>query len=354
MSIKIYERKDSKALWVRITFPIGEALRCSTGTENWKEAEAWAIQKQYEVWRERNLETKSQFPNNEAIVEQSPEIETSYLWEEAVARWCEESEHLATYDESLGRFRWFDTHLRGVALADITQQKIANIASIKAKQTSKATANRNMSLLRAVLRRAADSWQWIDKAPKVSMFKVAKRRVRFLTVAEADALAKRLPEHLRDMMLFTLATGLRKSNVTGLEWSQVNLEARKSWIHPEQAKAGDAIGTPLNENAWKVLERQRGKHHTRVFTYQGKPVREVNTKAWRKALRDVGIKDFRWHDLRHTWASWLAMKGATLSELQELGGWKSPEMVQRYAHLSTDHLARTSARLDDVMNLISI
>lgn len=68
-------------------------------------------------------------------------------------------------------------------------------------------------------------------------------------------------------------------------------------------------------------------------------MQQVNGKAWKGALARVGIADFRWHDLRHTWASWHVQAGTPLHVLQELGSWESVEMVQRYAHLSTNHLA---------------
>jgi integrase len=71
----------------------------------------------------------------------------------------------------------------------------------------------------------------------------------------------------------------------------------------------------------------------------------VNTKAWRQALERAEIKDFRWHDLRHTWASWHVQAGTPLNVLQELGGWESVEMVRRYAHLSSEHLAGYVDRL---------
>ena len=167
------------------------------------------------------------------------------------------------------------------------------------------------------------------------------------------------------MVIFPLATGLRQANVTGLEWSQVDLERRIAWIHPDQAKARKAISVPLNADAVLVIRRQLGKHPVRIFTHGGRPLAEANTKAWRKALDRAGIRsfddgllvsdekkryptrkpdeykytDFRWHDLRHTWASWHVQAGTPLHVLQELGGWASPEMVQRYAHLSAAHLA---------------
>lgn len=77
-----------------------------------------------------------------------------------------------------------------------------------------------------------------------------------------------------------------------------------------------------------------------VFTYKGKPVKQCNIPAWRKALKRVGIEDFRWHDLRHTWASWHVQNGTSLQELQQLGGWSSFDIVLRYAHLSSNHLKK--------------
>lgn len=147
------------------------------------------------------------------------------------------------------------------------------------------------------------------------------------------------------MASFSLETGLRQANVTGLQWSQLDVTRRCAWIHPDQAKARRAIAVPLSQAAVAIIRIQMGKHLTYVLTYQGKPVIQVNTKAWRQALRRAGIKDFRWHDLRHTWASWHVQSGTPLNVLQELGGWESAEMVQRYCHLSSDHLAGYVDRL---------
>ena len=82
-----------------------------------------------------------------------------------------------------------------------------------------------------------------------------------------------------------------------------------------------------------------------MFTYKGKPIGQVNTKAWRKTVKKAGIVDFRWHDLRHTWASWHVQYGTPDRALQELGRWESVEMVRRYAHLGREHLARYAARI---------
>ena len=88
-----------------------------------------------------------------------------------------------------------------------------------------------------------------------------------------------------------------------------------------------------------VINKQAGRHPTNVFCYKGRVVTQLSTKAWYKALKRAGIENFRWHDLRHTWASWHVQNGTPLFALQELGGWESQEMVRRYAHLSAEHLA---------------
>ena len=122
-------------------------------------------------------------------------------------------------------------------------------------------------------------------------------------------------------------------------------DGRLAWVHPDQAKARRAIAVPLNADALVLVQRQLGKHVTHVFSYKGRPIIQVSTKAGYAALERANIRDFRWHDLRHTWASWHAQNGTPLFALQELGGWESAEMVRRYAHLAADHLAPYAERL---------
>lgn len=206
-------------------------------------------------------------------------------------------------------------------------------ARFKEKESSPARANRYLALIRAILRRAAREWEWIDGAPAIKLYPEPKRRVRWITREEAERLIALLPQHLAAMVQFSLATGLRQANVAGLTWSQVDLQRAVAWIHPDQAKARRAIPVPLNEEAVSAVRAQLGKHSTHAFTFRSRPIRQTNTRAWRQALRKAGIQNFRWHDLRHTWASWHVQAGTPLHALQELGGWESPEMVRRYAHL---------------------
>ena len=161
--------------------------------------------------------------------------------------------------------------------------------------------------------------------------------------------------------------------MTKLEWSQVDVARRVAWVHPDQAKADEHIGVPLNDDAMAVVRRQIGLHPRRVFTFEGRPVAKAGSTAWRKALDRAGIRkfvdpdrrnkrspyphfkdeeylfaDFRWHDLRHTWASWHVQAGTPLNVLQELGGWHSIEMAPKYAHLGADQLADYASRIEGV------
>jgi integrase len=140
------------------------------------------------------------------------------------------------------------------------------------------------------------------------------------------------------------------SGRTGLKWSQVDIPRAIAWIHPDEAKARKAIAVPLNADALHCLRKQVDLHEEFVFSYRGHPIQQINTKAWRAALLRAGIIDFRWHDLRHTWASWHVQNGTPVSVLQELGSWESPEMVRRYAHLAAEHLAPYAANVSGLLS----
>ncbi|MDR9839389.1 site-specific integrase [Herbaspirillum huttiense] len=196
-----------------------------------------------------------------------------------------------------------------------------------------------LSLLRAVLNVAHREWGWIDEPPFIRLLAEPRSRIRFLSRDEAVKLLHELPEHLSDMAAFSLATGLRKTNVTSLEWSQVDMQRQVAWVHHDEMKNRRALAVPLNQDALAILASRLKRHPRFVFTYHGERVQQTSTAAWYKALKRCRIEDFRWHDLRHTWASWHVQSGTPLHVLQELGGWRTYDMVLRYAHFSADHLA---------------
>ncbi|MBF0462869.1 MAG: site-specific integrase [Magnetococcales bacterium] len=283
-------------------------------------------------------------------------------WNEAVVKYLQETEHKASREKDIQMLRWLDQHFRDKLLSQITRTEVQRVATIKCqeklvgrrpfkdgdpppehgtvKTTEKATVNRYLALVRAILNKAEGEWEWITRSPKITLFKEPTRRIRWLTQDEAARLIGALPPHLASMARFSLATGLRETNVTQLEWSQTDMQRKMAWIHPDQSKVKKALAIPLNTTAIEILRNQVGQHPRFVFTFRGSPVLRANNSAWRNGLKKAGIEDFRWHDLRHTWASWHVQNGTPLNVLQELGGWESVEMVRRYAHLGGQHLAK--------------
>jgi integrase len=322
-------RKRGSVWWIDFTTPSGERVRRSAETSSKTEATELHDKLKAEAWRRDKLAAAPR-----------------RTWNDAVVRWCREQSHKATAEEDKAKLRWLDAHLGDKDLDTITRDMIEHVTQAKlADHCSNATVNRTLALVRSILRKAMREWQWLDRAPAVRMLKEPTRRVRYLTHEEADRLLLELPPHLRDMAAFSLASGLRAANVTGLRWSAVDIDRRLAWVHPDEAKARKAIPVPLNGEAVAILQKQIGKHREVVFTFKGKPIEQLSTAAWYKALKRAGIENFRWHDLRHTWASWHVQSGTPLHVLQELGGWASYAMVQRYAHLAADHLAPWADRL---------
>ncbi len=256
-------------------------------------------------------------------------------------------------DDDKKHLRWLNDHLNDKHLDEINKTRIDGIKQAK-QQTgvTNATVNRVLAVIRSILNCAKNAWEWLETVPSVRLLPEPKKRLRWLTQDEAARLLRELPKHLEAMARFTLATGLRESNVTGLQWAQLDMQRRCAWIHADQAKGNKAIAVPLSDEALAVICGQIGKHDTYVFTYEGEPVTRANNHAWRKALVRAGITDFRWHDLRHTWASWHVQNGTPLHVLKELGGWADLTMVLRYAHLSSKHLEKYAGNSKVVTNLL--
>jgi integrase len=261
-------------------------------------------------------------------------------------RWVEEMTHKKSLQDDIGIIRALDPHLAEKRLDEIGQEVIDHIIqAMRQRGLSNGRINRVTALVRAILRKAEREWGWLDRAPSVRRLKEPAGKVRWLTHDEADRLLAELPEHLEAMARFTLATGLRAANITGLKWASVDLERRVAWVQADDAKGGKAIGVPLNREAVVVLRQQQGNHGEYVFTFRGRPCGMPNNTAWQSALQRAGIENFRWHDLRHTWASWHVQAGTPLNVLRELGGWSSYTMVLRYAHLAPEHLADYANRI---------
>jgi integrase len=322
--MSLYRR--GRIYWADITTASGKRIKRSLGTSDRISAQEAHDKLKHDLWKVERLGERP--------------LRT---WEEACLRWLDEKGGKRTIESDARLIARYTEFFAGTYIHMLSAEEIHRVTG---KITNgKTSYNRHLALVRAILLRAERHWRWIDKAPALVLNPETKRRVRWLTRPEADRLLSELPEHLRDMVEFSLHTGLRQANVTGLTWQAVDMVNRVAYVAAEDFKNGSDHAIPLNDIAMAVIRRRIGTHDTHVFTFKGAPVTQVNTRAFRNALERASIEDFRWHDLRHTWASWLAQAGTPLHVLQELGGWESPAMVRKYAHLSRKHLAEYVGRL---------
>lgn len=329
--MSLFKRKDSPCWWVKLTVN-GRKIQRSSGTEDKKLAQEFHDRLKAELWKSDHLGEKP-----------------SRCWAEAVLRWLDETSHKATHRQDKSRLIYLDRFFGSLMLDQIDSDLVDVIKRDLVKTRARSTCNRYLALIRSILRCCVHDWEWLEDMPRIRLYRESNGRTRSLTQEQAQRLLEELPEHQREMVLFALATGLRQANVFKLRWEQVDMVREHAYIDGNDSKNGNGISVPLNRIALEVLSRQLGKHPSRVFTYKGCPLNSANTKAWKKALKRAGVEDFRWHDLRHTWATWQRAAGTPTHELQKLGGWKNASMVERYAHLAPDHLALSAKRIESML-----
>jgi integrase len=351
--------------------PGGQRIKESLGTKDKIQAQELHDKRKAELWRVSRLG-------------EMPDV----TFEEACLRWLEEKADKKSIDTDKVLIGFWLNYFEGEKLKSITEAKIyATVSKMRnrvhqenwrrrsealakkgkdapeflEKQVSTATKAAYLAFMKSLLRAAEREWKWLDKAPIIKIPQPKNRRIRWLEPHEAQRLIDECPEPLKSVVKFALASGLRRSNILDLEWTQIDMQRKVAWIHPEQSKSTRAIGVALNDTACKVLRDQIGRHSKWVFVHTEPKTRSDGTvapamrkmrvdsnTAWRLAKKRAGIENFRFHDLRHTWASWLIQSGVPLSILQEMGGWESIEMVRRYAHLAPDHLTEHSRQIDAI------
>lgn len=328
--MSLYRRRNTPNWWCRFQLDKRE-IRLSTRTRDKSQAKEFEAATRVRAWRQVRLGERAPYP-----------------WNEARKRWL--GEQRRKDDPSvLTILNWLDSHLQGRNVQEISREVVEELRALKATEASEATADRHMERLRAILRKCRDDWQVIDTIPKVPMYRPRTGEPRWLTRVEFGRLCKKLPMHLKLAAQLAVQTGLRMRSQAQLEWSRVDLQARRAWVPGYQMKGGKRpLGLPLSSEAVRILrtlKRAQGQGARYVHTWNGEPVDDFNTKAFKDAVTAAAVAPFRWHDLRHTWASWHVQAGTSLHELMQLGGWSSMAMPLRYAHLAPDHLAAAAERL---------
>jgi integrase len=325
--MSLYRHPKSPNWWCRFQLD-GREFRLSTGTADRRQAEEFETLARNRAYKEIRLGHRAPYP-----------------WKDAGKRWLSETRKRSKdFDERI--IAWLDEQLGDATLDDITRDVVDELRKLKAEETGESTADRYMALLRAILKKAVDEWGKLDAMPKVPMYRPEVPEPRWLTAAEFARLIKELPPHLKAAASFAVLTGLRMRAMLSLTWDQVDLKAGRAWVASESMKGKRSHGIPLSKDAVAVLSKiERVEGCPWIFNWRGKRVSDCNGHAFKDAVTAAKVAPLRWHDLRHTWASWAVQSGVSLHELMLLGGWRSLVMVQRYAHLAPDHLSAAAGKV---------
>lgn len=327
--MSIYKQKGSEYWYVDLTTPSGKRIRRSTGTTDKAKAQEYHDKLKNESWEIERLGVKQK-----------------YTFEQAAVKMLELSAEQADYATKLRHVKYWRDVFGGRTICSLTQAEILDNLPThfdrygKKCVTSNATKNRYIATIRRIYN-VAYELGWVDSRLRTKNFKERKKNIRWITSSEANRLLDCIHNPwMRAVSEFALYTGCRASEVLNLRWSNVDLNRATAWIEAPDTKSEYARTIPLNQVAMKVLMRRKGIHKEYCFgRVNDVPSNDIDRRIFNAALRKANIDSFTFHDLRHTWASWHAQAGTPLMVLKELGGWETLEMVMKYAHLATSHLA---------------
>lgn len=258
------------------------------------------------------------------------------------------------------QLHWWSENIGYLSLADVTpsiiaehRDKLSKGKTVRGDRTN-ATVNRYLAILSHLFTVSVKEWGWSHENPvlKVSRLREPRGRVRFLSDDERTKLLEICKQSdsafLYTVVVLALSTGARRMEILGLRWQHVDIARGMITLH--ETKNGERRVLTLTSLALELM-----KQHAKVrtlncdFVFPAKSFDKPMdiTTPWETALKRAGIKDFRFHDLRHSAASYLAMNGASLAEIAEILGHKTLQMVKRYAHLSDAHTSKVVARMNE-------
>lgn len=260
-----------------------------------------------------------------------------------------------------------------ISLRDLESLRVSWLAS----GLSESSANRKMASLRGMFSRAVE-WEYLPAHPMAKLKQIktdTKSRIRYLLPDEEQRLRAALDDrqeqiraerdsanqwrterkkallpdlraiefadHLKPLVLLSLNTGMRQGEVFNLTWADIDLKNKVVTVEGEGAKSGQTRHIPLNREALEIMKRWKQQAGNNSFVFPGKTGGRLDNvkKSWAGLLDLARVTSFRWHDLRHTFASKLVMAGVPLNTVRELMGHADLKMTLRYAHLAPDSKA---------------
>jgi len=336
----IYQR--GKNWYIDFTFK-GQGVRESIGPSR-KDADKVIAKKKTEIVENKYLD-----------IRKDPDPVKFHEFAKEYLKWSKTNKKASTYLRNISIMRGLDKEFEGKNIQDITSWLIEKWKSKRSQKFKPGSVNRELALLKHIFSKALE-WKRIKENPasKVKRLKGETKRVRYLMPDEIQTLLSHceglLSGLLKPMVTLALHTGARKGEIQGLEGSIVNFDLRL--ISLMDTKNGERRDIPMNERVRAMLKamEQRGR-----LIFSNRNGNRIDScalyLAFHEALKGSTIEDFKFHDLRHTFASNLVMQeGVELNDVWELLGHKKMDMTLRYAHLSPKHKGMLVNILDGVMS----
>ena len=272
------------------------------------------------------------------------------------------------YSNAKRHLEWWKARIGDKYIADVTpavlstiKSELANGMTPQGKKRAPATVNRYLISVSSVLAKAAGEQGYIEINPmsRVKKLDEPEGRIRYLSEEERDALLDACrnsrSKQLYPIIVLALSTGMRRGEILSIRWKDVDFDRKRIVIH--DTKNGESRQVPLagaaTEELKKLLAEKKAAKVQELkpvgdeLLFPGKTGDPVDIRdAFETAVRKAKIENFRFHDCRHTAASYLAMNGATLLELSQILGHKTLSMVKRYAHLTEQHLHNVVERMN--------
>ncbi len=255
--------------------------------------------------------------------------------------------------------RWKD-EIGYMLLSDVTADVITQVKEkllneeVRGKLRSSTTVLRYMASLSTVFTTAVRDWAWLEDSPMKNIKKptAARGRVRFLNDDERERLLIACKESRNKQLylcvILAISTGMRQAELFNLVWTDIDLKGGYLILH--ETKNGERRRVPLSGHGLELLRdyaKVRRLDTTLLFPGIKNPLNPIDLQQpWETARKNAGITNFTWHDLRHCTASYLAMNGASLTEIAEVLGHKTLDMVKRYSHLSEGHVSNVVASMN--------
>ena len=331
---KIYKRKE-RGTWRIVFFDRGKRYREDYPTK--ETAKKMLIIREEEVLRGKyNFEMEQHSPKFENFVRDY--LEYAKINKRSWIRDKQIIQHLLT-------------HFEGLKLSQIFPDMIEAYKMARTKQVSPATVNREVACLKHMFNLAI-KWKKtsINPVKEVRFFREEKHNLRWLTEREEERLLPKCFSHLRPVVIVAIYTGMRKGELMDLTWDKIDFD--KNTITVDRTKIGEGRRLPMNKTMKETLltlklDRPDAKY---VFGKRDEPIGNFK-KAWNAAVRRAGIPQIRFHDLRHTFGTRLALKGVDIKTIMELMGHKEISTTLRYMHSSQGHKKEAVDLLDLSKNL---